>query len=171
MNRSLSAALAPLTLSFAFAAMQDPVRTQSGAVSGVAGNDAAVRVYKGIPYSAPPVGDLRWKKPQAPAVWQGTKQAAEFPKACMQAAYPQNSIYYRPAEPMSEDCLYLNIWTAAQSGKERRPVMVWVHGGGFTRGSGSVGTYDGENLAKKGAIVVTIKSKRSSRSTSKATCR
>ena len=140
MTRLLYVALAPLTLSLAVAAIQDPVRVQSGAVSGEAGKDATVHAYKGIPYAAPPVGDLRWKKPQVPAAWQGTKQATEFPKACVQAAYPQNSIYYRPPEPMSEDCLYLNIWTAAQSGKERRPVMVWVHGGGFTRGSGSVAT-------------------------------
>ena len=156
MNRIIWAALAPLSISLAFAAIQDPIRTQSGPVSGAAGNDPAVHVYKGIPYAAPPVGELRWKKPQPPGPWQGTKQATEFSKVCMQASYPQTSIYYRPPEPMSEDCLYLNIWTAAQSAKERRPVMVWIHGGGFTRGSGSVATYDGENLAKKGAIVVTV---------------
>ena len=156
MNRFLCAALAPLTFSLALAAGNDAVKVQSGLLTGTAGKDFSVRVYKGIPYAAPPVGELRWKKPQAPADWQGTRQATEFPKACMQAPYPPTSIYYRPAEPMGEDCLYLNIWTAAKSGKERRPVMVWIHGGGYTRGSGSVGTYDGENLAKKGAIVVTI---------------
>ena len=156
MNRKIYAALAPFTLSLAFAAIQDPVHIQTGLISGAAGNDPAARVYKGIPYAAPPVGDLRWKKPQAPAAWQGTKQATEFSRACMQAPYPQGSIYYRPPEPMSEDCLYLNIWTAAKSAKERRPVMVWIHGGGFTRGSGSVATYDGENLARKGVIVVTV---------------
>ena len=105
--------------------------TKNGPVKGI--SIFGMEGYLGIPYAVPPVGDLRWKKPQTPAAWQGTKQATEFPKACMQAPYPQNSIYYRPAEPMSEDCLYLNIWTAAQSAKERRPVMVWVHGGGFTR--------------------------------------
>jgi para-nitrobenzyl esterase len=156
MKRLLWAALAPLTISLVFAAGDDLVKTQGGLVAGAAGKDASVRVYKGIPYAAPPVGDLRWKKPQAPAGWQGTKHATEFSKACMQAAYPPSSIYYRPPEPMGEDCLYLNIWTAAQSAKERRPVMVWIHGGGYTRGSGSVATYDGENLAKKGAVVVTI---------------
>src|SRR5579864_5711124 len=104
MTRLFCATLAPITLSLAFAAIQDPVHTQSGPVAGAAGKDAGVRVYKGIPYAAPPVGDLRWRKPQAAAAWPGTKQANEFPKACMQAPYPQSSIYYRPPEPMSEDC-------------------------------------------------------------------
>ena len=92
MTRLFCAVLAPVTLSLAFGAIQDPIHTHTGLVSGAAGNDSAVRVYKGIPYAAPPVGDLRWKRPLAPAAWQGTKQATEFPKACMQAPYPQNSI-------------------------------------------------------------------------------
>ena len=138
------------------AALADPVQTQSGAVSGAPGNNAAVRVYKGIPYAAPPVGALRWKPPQAPAAWKGVRQASAFGRACMQTPYGQNSLYYRPPEPIGEDCLYLNVWTAAKSAGERRPVMVWIHGGAYTRGSGAVSTYDGETLAAKGVVLVTI---------------
>ena len=156
MNRFWRTALASLTIALPLAALDDPVRISSGLVSGAAGNNAGVRVYKGIPFAAPPVGQLRWKAPQAPAAWNGTRQATEFAPICMQVPYPQTSIYYQPPRPMSEDCLYLNIWTASKTASERRPVMVWIHGGGYTRGTGAVPTYDGENLASKGAVVVTI---------------
>jgi carboxylesterase type B len=76
----------------------------------------------------------------------------------MQAPYPAGSLYRLPPEPLSEDCLSLNVWTAANSPGERRPVMVWVHGGGLTRGSGSARNYDGEELARKGVVLVTINS-------------
>ena len=138
------------------AAINDPVRVEGGQLSGAPGSDSDVRVYKGIPFAAPPVGDLRWKAPKAPAAWSGVREATKFSPMCYQSPYPRASIYYRDPEPMSEDCLYLNIWTAAKSDKDRRPVMVWIHGGALTRGSGSVSTYDGEALAKKGAVVVTI---------------
>jgi para-nitrobenzyl esterase len=151
MNRRLWAALA-LTLPLA----ADPIRLSTGLISGAPGDNPGVRVYKGIPYAAPPVGDRRWKPPQAPASWTGTLDATKFSPPCMQVAYPETSIYYSPLAPTSEDCLYLNVWTAAASANERRPVMVWIHGGGYTRGSGSTPTYNGENLAKKGVVVVTI---------------
>jgi para-nitrobenzyl esterase len=138
------------------AALDDPVRVQSGLLTGAAGRGSEVRVYKGIPYAAAPLGDLRWKPPQPPSSWEGVRQAAEFSNTCMQTPYPANSIYRSAPQPMSEDCLYLNIWTTAKSAKDRRPVMVWIHGGGFTRGAGSVPTYDGEALAKKGVVLVTI---------------
>jgi len=145
-----------LLLVLPLAAIADPVRTQSGPVAGAPGNNPAVRVYKGIPYAAPPVGALRWKAPQAPASWTDVRQATQFGSACMQTPYAQTSLYYRPPEPVSEDCLYLNVWTAASSAGERRPVMVWIHGGAYTRGSGAVSTYDGEVLAAKGVVLVTI---------------
>ena len=139
-----------------FAAIDDPVRTSGGLVSGATGSIADVRVYKGIPYAAPPVGDLRWKAPKAAAPWQGVKQAAKFSPICYQTPYGRTSIYFMEPETMSEDCLYLNVWTPAKSNKERHPVMVWIHGGALTRGSASIPTYDGDALAKKGVVVVTI---------------
>ena len=144
------------TLLLAIPLISDPVRIDSGLISGAPGTNPEVRVYKGIPYAAPPVGERRWKAPQAPAAWTGAREATQFSPVCMQAPYPQTSLYYQPPSPMSEDCLYLNVWTAAKSAKEQRPVMVWIHGGGYTRGSGSTPTYNGENLAKKGVVVVTI---------------
>ena len=138
------------------AAMQQPVRTEGGLVTGLPGHNAAVQVFKGIPYAAPPTGNLRWRAPKPAPAWKGVKAAADFSPVCLQAPYPQGSIYFRPAEPMSEDCLYLNVWTGAQAAKERRPVMVWIHGGALTRGSGSVDVYDGEALAAKGVVLVTI---------------
>jgi para-nitrobenzyl esterase len=151
MNRAV---LASLALAIPFAAIGDPVRTDLGLVSGGPGANAAVHVYKGIPYAAPPVGDRRWKTPQSPAAWTGVREAKEFSATCMQVPYPQASIYYSPPAPVSEDCLYLNIWTTSE--KARQPVMVWIHGGGYTRGTGATPTYNGENLAQKGVVVVTI---------------
>ncbi|MBX9602649.1 MAG: carboxylesterase family protein [Bryobacteraceae bacterium] len=139
----------------AFAAV-DPVQVEQGSLAGSHGKDAAVRVFKGVPFAAPPVGELRWKSPRAPSAWTGVRQATEFSANCVQAAYPQGSLYYREPSKTSEDCLYLNIWTAARSSKDKLPVMVWIHGGALTRGSGSIGTYDGEALAKQGVVLVTI---------------
>src|SRR5579884_480710 len=138
------------------AANADTVRIDSGQISGVDGYQEGIRVFKGIPYARPPVGDLRWRAPQPPAPWDGVRAADKFGAACMQTPYPEGSPYRSAAEPVSEDCLYLNVWTPAKSNRERHPVMVWIHGGAFTRGSGSTPAYDGEELAKKGVIVVTI---------------
>ena len=156
MRRFLSPSLILLAAALPLFAIDDPVHTAGGLLSGSAGRSAAVRVYKGVPYAAPPVGELRWKAPKPPAAWHGVKKADAFSPACMQAPYPATSIYHSAAEPSSEDCLYLNIWTAAKSSKERRPVMVWIHGGALTRGSGSTSMYDGESLASKGVVLVTI---------------
>ena len=138
------------------AAVKDPVKLDTGSISGTAGSNAEVRVYKGIPYAAPPVGDLRWKSPKPAGKWAGVKKADAFGATCMQSPYPEGSPYHEAAEPTSEDCLYLNVWTAAKSAKEKRPVMVWIHGGALTRGSGSTPAYDGEKLAEKGVVLVTI---------------
>jgi para-nitrobenzyl esterase len=138
------------------AGIQDPVRVDSGQISGAVGHNAAVKVYKGIPYAAPPVGDLRWKEPQPVAAWKGVRQATEFGSECMQTPYAENSLYYLPPRSTGEDCLTLNVWTAAKSAAEKRPVMVWIHGGAFTRGSGDLPTYDGESFAAKGVVLVTI---------------
>jgi para-nitrobenzyl esterase len=136
--------------SFLSAAISDPVRTETGLVSGVPGTTDDVRVYKGIPFAAPPVGDLRWREPRPPSHWEGVRKADEFSPVCMQQQRGPAG-----ASGPSEDCLYLNIWTAAKSAGERRPVIVWTYGGAFTGGAGSLAMYDGDALARKGAVVVT----------------
>jgi para-nitrobenzyl esterase len=158
---SFSAVLIPAALLLstvsAFAAISDPIKVEQGLVSGTTGNSADVRVFRGIPYAAPPVADLRWKAPQPVAAWKGVRQATEMPHACWQTPYPPAAaIYQSKLPPLSEDCLYLNIWTPAKSAKDKLPVMVWIHGGGFTRGFGGSQAYDGETLARKGAVIVTI---------------
>ena len=135
---------------------KEAVRVEQGLIVGSAGKNPEIRVYRGIPYAAPPVGQLRWKAPQPPASWKGLREAKEFGAACWQTQYPAGSIYQTKLPPLSEDCLYLNMWTAAKSPKDRLPVMVWIHGGGFTRGSGIGEAYDGENFARKGVVLVTI---------------
>jgi len=143
--------------SLGWAAITDPVRVEQGLLAGMNGSSADIRVYRGVPFAAPPVGDLRWKAPQPAAKWQGVRQAAEFSNACWQTPYPAAAAIYQAMLPgLSEDCLYLNIWTPAKSAKDRLPVMVWIHGGGFTRGFSGTSSYNGEALARKGAIIVTI---------------
>ncbi|PWU00782.1 MAG: hypothetical protein C5B51_24375 [Terriglobia bacterium] len=135
------------------AAINDPVRLDSGLLSGRSGNNPEVRVFKGIPFAAPPVGNLRWHAPAPPSRWEGTRSGEQFGPICMQAqAGGRGGV----APKMSEDCLYLNVWTAAKSAGERRPVLVWLHPGGFSTGAGSQPGFDGEALAKKGLVVVTI---------------
>jgi para-nitrobenzyl esterase len=147
----LSAALVFLALP-AFAA----VTVEQGQLEGIPGASPGVVVYKGVPFAAPPSGDLRWKAPKAPASWTGVREAKTFSPVCYQMPYAANSLYRTPPQEVSEDCLYLNVWTTAKSEKDKRPVMVWIHGGALTRGSGSTPIYDGENLAKKGVVLVTI---------------
>lgn len=122
------------------------VKTDSGLV---AGSGTAIRVYKGIPYAAPPVGELRWKPPQPVTPWPGVRVAKSFSPIC-----PQAERYNLGAQ--SEDCLKLNIWTAARSAGDRLPVMVWIHGGSFQVGASSQTVYDGEALAAQGVVLVTI---------------
>jgi para-nitrobenzyl esterase len=146
------AALLPLLQASAVAqaAMADPVRTESGLVSGVLAADPSVTAYKGIPFAAPPVGELRWRAPQPPKPWQGVRKADQFGPNCPQVQ-PGGA-----KTLMSEDCLSLNVWTGAASSSEHRPVFVWIYGGGFTGGSGSSPQFDGTALARKGLVVVTF---------------
>ena len=129
------------------------VKIDSGMLSGVAGRDKAVRVYKGIPYAAAPIGPLRWRAPEPLHAWQGVRPADKFGALC-----PQPSDGPGPAAtaPMDEDCLTLNVWTGATAATEKRPVLVWIYGGGFLTGTGANPEFDGEGLAKKGVIVVTF---------------
>jgi len=130
------------------------VNVTGGSVAGTA--EDGVQVFKGIPYAAPPVGDLRWAPPAEIVPWKGTRDASKFSPDCVQAPYDKSSVYYREPSPQSEDCLCLNVWSAAQKPDEKRPVMVWIHGGALTRGSGATPTYDGANFAKNGVVLVTI---------------
>lgn len=133
------------------AATADVVTVESGKLQGVTNSDGTVRMFKGIPFAAPPVGDLRWKAPQPAANWTGVRQADKFGSACLQTNV-FGDIFFRDAAP-SEDCLNLNVWVPAKaSGKI--PVIVYFYGGGFVAGGNSETRYDGEGLAKKGVIVV-----------------
>jgi para-nitrobenzyl esterase len=135
------------------------VKTESGLVSGIPGIDTSIMVFKGIPFAAPPVGDLRWKAPQPPIPWKGVRMANEYCKPCIQNLTLSNLPWteeYMPQSESDEDCLSLNIWTPAKHPDEKLPVLVYVPGGAFTGGSGDVKVYNGEGLAQKGVIVVTI---------------
>jgi len=138
-------------------AQTHPVRTESGPVSGVALSHG-LEVFKGIPFAAPPVGKLRWRPPQPPEAWKGVRKADHFGAPCMQRVPtgrmgPWTRVFNSEKQP-SENCLYLNIWTTAKRPEKLRPVMVWIYGGGFTSGAGSVEIYNGAALARKGVVVV-----------------
>jgi para-nitrobenzyl esterase len=134
------------------------VQTSEGKVKGTL--DGNISVFKGIPYAAPPVGDLRWKNPQPTAKWKDVKDCTRFPASAIQPPpvpfMMWTEEFIAPPEPLSEDCLFLNIWSPAKKGKEKFPVLVWLHGGGFTGGAGSCAVYDGEEMAKKGIVFVSI---------------
>lgn len=147
-----SAAFALICSCFAFA-MNDTIKVDGGLISGTTVD--GVRIFKGIPFAAPPVGDLRWKPPQPVVPWEGVRECHAFSPECPQAPYAAGSIYAAPPQKQSEDCLYLNVWTTAKA-NDKLPVMVWIHGGALTRGSGSGATYEGTAFAKKGVVLVTI---------------
>ncbi len=131
-----------------------PVRTANGQVEGTTSADGKIRIFKGIPFAAPPVGGLRWKEPQPAADWTGIRQADQFGSRCMQA-HIYTDMVFRDKGP-SEDCLYLNVWTPASAVTEKLPVMVWIYGGGFQAGASSEPRQDGEHLAGKGVVVVSF---------------
>ena len=141
------------------AAISDPVKTRSGQLSGVT-LKSGVRAFKGIPFAAPPVGDLRWKLPQPAAKWEAVRKAETFGNVCVQPSQPnrlpnKNVTVDLPDSPKtSEDCLYLNLWTSANRAGDRLPVMVWIFGGAYSEGGGNSPHNDGENLAKKGVVLV-----------------
>jgi para-nitrobenzyl esterase len=141
------------------AAIQPPVRTDLGLVSGVPGSNPSIVAFRGIPFAAPPVGALRWRAPKPASPWQGTRKAEEFSASCIQNIGAERKPWtyeFLPHNAVSEDCLYLNIWTPAKTAGDKLPVFVWIHGGGLTEGSTAVPLYDGEGLARKGLVVVTI---------------
>jgi para-nitrobenzyl esterase len=129
------------------------VRTQSGSVEGVARD--GVTSFKGIPYAAAPVGELRWKAPQAAAWWEGVRKADAYGNACIQTPGLSAANGGEPGA-LSEDCLYLNVWTPRADASAKLPVMVWIHGGAYLFGAGGLSIYDGTSMAKKGAVVVNL---------------
>ena len=144
--------------------LDSTVETQSGLVKGVVNESNTIVSFKGIPYAAPPVGDLRWKEPQPPISWEGVRDASEFGASAI-----QNRVYshvtkgtgpwseeFMVQNEISEDCLFLNVWTPAKTTSDNLAVMVFIHGGGLSEGSGAVDVYNGEELAKKGIIVVAV---------------
>jgi len=151
---SLRALLTVLGLTLGQAAMAaDQVKTTDGVIQGTA-TTAGIRVFRGVPFAAPPVGELRWKAPQPVKPWEGVRQAVAFGPNCMQRPVFGDMEFRNTG--MSEDCLYLNIWTPAQSAAEKLPVLVYFFGGGLVAGDGSELRYDGESMASKGIVSVTI---------------
>ena len=134
------------------------IQTENGPVSGYRSGD--VNIFKGIPFAAPPVGDLRWKTPQPVKNWTAVLKCDKFSASPMQSKpvpfMMWTEEFITPPEKLSEDCLYLNIWTPAKSAMEKLPVFVWIYGGGFSSGSAACAVYDGEEMSKKGVIFVSF---------------
>jgi para-nitrobenzyl esterase len=165
-RRSLIPARAGIVLAL-LAAASAPAFAQDGVTAVMSGGAVksanvgadGIAAFEGIPYAAPPVGDLRWRAPGPPEPWHGTRDASSFAPACMQplarSRLPWTEAFMHQGN-VSEDCLYLNIWTDSKSLDGSRPVFVFIHGGGFSEGSGSIDVYDGTALARKGVVVVTF---------------
>ncbi len=151
--------VASLAMGSLAASINRPVKTVGGLVSGVPGKNPSIMAFKGVPFAAPPVGDLRWRAPKQVAPWQGVRRADKFSASCIQHIVAERKPWtyeFMAHGDINEDCLYLNVWTGAKSASEKLPVFVYLYGGGFSEGSASVPVYDGEGLAKKGLVVVTI---------------
>src|SRR5215831_5156445 len=151
MKKLLLATTMMLVAATAFAEVRE-VEVAGGKVAGVAAN--GIVSFKGIPFAAPPVGALRWKAPQPLKPWTGVREGSKFGPSCMQDATFAR-VFGAPPE-ISEDCLYLNVWTPAKSASDSLPVMVWIYGGGFVGGQTSVPAYDGTHLAQKGVVLVSV---------------
>src|SRR5208283_4049955 len=143
-----------LLCAVAVAAAGDQVKVEGGVLEGIAGAVSSVRVFEGVPFAAPPVGALRWQAPQPLAPWTGVRKADQFGARCYQAPIFSDMIFRDKG--ISEDCLYLNVWTPSPAPKKRLPVLVYFYGGGFAAGSGDEPRYDGTNFAKMGIVVVTL---------------
>ena len=138
-------------------------KTENGLVRGLPAADPLVTAFKGIPFAAPPVGQNRWRAPQPAENWEGIRDCYAFAPVAMQNPLtgdprnPYNKEFYVDTEvPMSEDCLYLNVWTPANSTEEKLPVFVWIYGGGLLCGFTAEREFDGERIARRGCVVVTI---------------
>lgn len=147
-----------LCLPMNLSAQQPVIQTENGIVSGYKNGD--ITIFKGIPFAAPPIGELRWKAPQPVRNWTGTLKCDNFSSSPMQRDpvpfMMWTEEFITPPGKLSEDCLYLNIWTPVKSASEKLPVFVWIYGGGFSSGSAACAIYDGEEMSKKGIVFVSI---------------
>ena len=138
----------------------EPIRVTGGLIAGTISQQADIQIFRGIPFAAPPVGDLRWKAPQPVQPWTGVRKCDAFGPSPMQGVPapfgPWSAEFLIPKEPISEDCLYLNVWTGTAKTTTRRPVLVWIYGGGFGSGGSGAPIYDGEATARKGIVFVSI---------------
>ena len=136
------------------------ISTKTGKIRGAQSKDGKIVSFKGIPFAAPPVGALRWKAPQPAEKWKGIKDCSKFSASPMQPKPVPFSMWSSefliPEEPISEDCLYLNVWTASKKAGNKKPVLVWIYGGGFSSGGSACPIYDGEALARKDIVVVSL---------------
>jgi para-nitrobenzyl esterase len=138
----------------------DTIAVSGGLISGTVNKDGNIHMFKGIPFAAPPVGNLRWQAPKPVNAWEGVRKCDVFSASPIQPAPVPflcwSKEFIAPPEPLSEDCLYLNVWSGAKSATEKRPVFVWIYGGGLSSGSAACAIYDGEEMAKRGVIFVSI---------------
>ena len=144
----IAAALAPCAMA------ADIVKIDSGTLEGTVNADSSVRIFRGVPFAAPPVGKLRWQPPQAVQPWSGARNADQFGAHCVQGKV-FGDINSRGKE-MSEDCLYLTVWAPTKPAAKSLPVYVWFYGGGFAAGSGDEPRYDGESFARRDIVVVNV---------------
>jgi para-nitrobenzyl esterase len=136
------------------------LQIESGLINGYYNEKTDVTIYKGIPFAAAPVGDLRWRPPQPAVPWKGVRECVQFGPSPMQVK-PVPFLFLGPEfvvpqQPLGEDCLYLNVWTAAKSSHEKRAVLVWIYGGGFVTGGAAAPGYSGEALARQGIVFVSF---------------
>jgi para-nitrobenzyl esterase len=151
MKKTIFTLMAILLCSTASARNNPQVGTREGIVEGL--YESGISIFKGIPFAAPPVGQLRWKAPQPAAHWAGVRQAREFgPNPMQEPVFGDMNFGTRK---VSEDCLYLNIWTPAKTFQEKLPVIIYFNGGGLIAGSGSEPRYDGMSMARKGIVAIT----------------
>jgi len=151
--RSVLLAIVLATVPWMNAVANTTTKVEQGQLQGT--KEEGLTVYRGIPFAAPPVGELRWRAPRPAAGWEGVRRADKFAPECVQGGFGAGPAGGQ-SPTMSEDCLYLNVWTPAKSASDRIPVLVWIYGGGFNGGATSIPTSSGEVLARKGVVLVSI---------------